>query len=102
MLNFGEIFSETHIVANTRSWSFIVEKLQRNSFSIISDAKLQYSMIWGRGTGKMVKELYPELIMVINSNNHLSSLLLWQRVKCAAKHIYIKVIRCKGESPESY
>jgi hypothetical protein len=40
MLNFGEIFSETHIVANTRSWSFIVEKLQRNSFSIISDAKL--------------------------------------------------------------
>ena len=40
MLNFGEMFSETHIVANTRSWSFIVEKLQRNSFSIISDAKL--------------------------------------------------------------
>jgi hypothetical protein len=27
MLNFGEIFSETHIVANTRSLSFIVEKL---------------------------------------------------------------------------
>jgi hypothetical protein len=45
MLNFGEIFSETHIVANTRSWSFIVENLKRNSFSIISDAKLQYNMI---------------------------------------------------------
>jgi hypothetical protein len=45
MLNFGEMFSKIHIVANTRSWSFIVEKLQRNSFSIISDAKLQYSMI---------------------------------------------------------
>jgi hypothetical protein len=40
MLNFGEIFSETHVVANTRSWSFIVEKLQRNSFSIVSDTKL--------------------------------------------------------------
>jgi hypothetical protein len=59
MLNFDEMFSETHIVANARSWSFIVEKLQRNSFSIISDAMLQYSMIWGRGTGKMVKELVP-------------------------------------------
>jgi hypothetical protein len=40
ILNFGEMFSETHIVANTRSYSFIVEKLQRNSFSIINDAKL--------------------------------------------------------------
>jgi hypothetical protein len=40
MLNFDEIFSETHIIANTRSWSFIVEKLQRNIFSIISDVKL--------------------------------------------------------------
>jgi hypothetical protein len=40
MLNFSEMFSETHIVANTRSWSFIVKKLQRNNFSIISDAKL--------------------------------------------------------------
>jgi hypothetical protein len=40
MLYFGEIFSETHVVANTRSWSFIVEKLQRNNFSIISNAKL--------------------------------------------------------------
>jgi hypothetical protein len=50
----------------------------------------------------MVKELYPELIMVVNCNNHLCSLLLRQRVKCAAKHIDIKVIRCKGESPESY
>jgi hypothetical protein len=59
MLNFGEIFSETHIVANTRSWSFIVKKLQRNNFSIISDAKLQYSMIWDCGTGKIVKELVP-------------------------------------------
>ena len=29
MLNFGEMFSVTHIVANTRSWSFIVEKLQK-------------------------------------------------------------------------
>jgi hypothetical protein len=40
MLNFGEMFSETHMVANTHSWSFIVKKLQRNSFSIINDAKL--------------------------------------------------------------
>jgi hypothetical protein len=29
--------------------------------------------------------------MVYNNNNHLSSLLLWQRVKCAAKHIDIKL-----------
>jgi hypothetical protein len=40
MLNFGKMFSETHIVANTLSWSFIVKKLQRNIFSIISDVKL--------------------------------------------------------------
>jgi hypothetical protein len=40
MLNFSEMFSETHIVANTRSWSFIVEKLQRNIFSVIGDVKL--------------------------------------------------------------
>jgi hypothetical protein len=40
MLHFGEMFSETHIVANTRSWSFIMKKLQRNIFSIISDVKL--------------------------------------------------------------
>jgi hypothetical protein len=45
MLNFSEMFSETHVVANTRSWSFIVEKLQRNSSSIISDVKLQYDML---------------------------------------------------------
>jgi hypothetical protein len=32
MLNFGEMFSETHIVANTRSWSFIVEKFQKKQF----------------------------------------------------------------------
>jgi hypothetical protein len=59
MLNFGEMISETHIVSNTRSWSFIVEKLQRNIFSIISDVKLHYSMLWGYGTRKMVKELVP-------------------------------------------
>jgi hypothetical protein len=40
MLNFDEMFSETHIVANTRSWNFIMKKLQRNIFSIISDVKL--------------------------------------------------------------
>jgi hypothetical protein len=38
MLRFGEMFSETHIVANTHSWSFIVEKLQRNSYGVIIDA----------------------------------------------------------------
>jgi hypothetical protein len=58
MLNFGEMFSETYIVANTRSWSFIVKKLQRDSSSIISDVKLQYSMIWGYVTGEMVKWTY--------------------------------------------
>ena len=38
MLNFDEMFSEPHIVANTRNWSFIVEKLQRNSYGVIKDA----------------------------------------------------------------
>ena len=38
MLNLDEMFSETHIVANTRSWSSIVEKLQRNSYGVITDA----------------------------------------------------------------
>ena len=77
MLNFGEMFSETHIVANTRSWSFIVEKLQRNSCGVIKDAYPQYSLIWGlkdRRNGQ--KNLQPKLIMVYNSNNHLSSSLL--------------------------
>jgi hypothetical protein len=58
MLYFGKMFSETHIVGNTRSWSFIVEKLQRNGSSIINDVKLQYSMIWGCGTGEMVRWTY--------------------------------------------
>jgi hypothetical protein len=40
MLNFDEMFSETHVVANTCSWSFIVEKLQRNSCGVINDAYL--------------------------------------------------------------
>jgi hypothetical protein len=40
MLNFGEMFSETHIEANTCSWSFIVEKLQKNNCGIINDAYL--------------------------------------------------------------
>jgi hypothetical protein len=40
MLNFGEMFSETHVVANTRNWSFIVKKLQRNSCGVINDAYL--------------------------------------------------------------
>ena len=58
MLNFGEMFSETHIVANTRSWSFIVEKLQKNSCGVIKDAYLQYSLLWGLRTGEMVKRTY--------------------------------------------
>ena len=45
MLNFGEMFSETHIVANARSWSFIVEKLQRNSYGVIKDACTWYSLL---------------------------------------------------------
>jgi hypothetical protein len=40
MLNFNKMFSETHIVANTRSWSFIVEKLQRNNYGVINDTYL--------------------------------------------------------------
>jgi hypothetical protein len=40
MLNFGEKFSETHIIANIRSWSFIVEKLQRNSYGVINNSYL--------------------------------------------------------------
>jgi hypothetical protein len=63
-----------------------------------------YNIAWYEAAGqvKWLKNLYLELIMVVNSNNHLSSLLLWQRVKCAAKHIDIKVVRYKEESPESY
>jgi hypothetical protein len=60
MLNFGEIFSETHIVANTRSWSFIMEKLQWNGFSISSDIKLWYNMLWDlKGQAKWLKEHMP-------------------------------------------
>jgi hypothetical protein len=44
------------------------------------------------GTGKSSQEnLYPELIMVDNNNNHLSSSLLWQQVTCATKYIDIKL-----------
>ena len=40
-----------------------------------------------KGQANDQENLYPELIMVDNSNNHISSLLLRQHVKCAAKHI---------------
>jgi hypothetical protein len=40
MLNLDEMFSETHIVANTHSCSFIVEKLQRNIYGVITDTYL--------------------------------------------------------------
>jgi hypothetical protein len=57
MLNFGKMFSKSHMVANTRNWSFIVEKLQWNSFSIISDTKSWYIMLWGlKGQAKWLKE----------------------------------------------
>ena len=39
-LNLGEMFGETHIVANAYNWSFIVEKLQRNSYGVITNAYL--------------------------------------------------------------
>jgi hypothetical protein len=45
MLNFGGMFSETHIVANTRSWSFIVEKLQKKTV-LVSSVMQSYSISW--------------------------------------------------------
>ena len=40
--------------------------------------------------------------MVDSSNNHLSSLLLWQQVKCAAKHIDIKLYVVKEEIQNNF
>jgi hypothetical protein len=40
--------------------------------------------------------------MIDNNNNHLSSFAPMTTSQCAAKHIDIKIIRCKGESPELY
>jgi hypothetical protein len=50
MLNFGEMFSETHIVANTHSWSFIVEKLQKTV--LVSSVMQSYSIAWYKAAGQ--------------------------------------------------
>jgi hypothetical protein len=50
MLNFSEMFSETHIVANTRSWSFIVEKLQK--IVLVSSVMQSYSIAWYEAAGQ--------------------------------------------------
>jgi hypothetical protein len=70
MLNFDEMFSETHIVANTRSWSFIVKKLQKTV--VVSSMMHTYSTTYYEAykTGEMIN-LYPELVMIHNSNYHL-------------------------------
>jgi hypothetical protein len=59
MLNFGEMFSETHIVANTRSWSFIVKKLQKTV--LVLSVMQSYSIAWYKAAGqaRMVKKLIP-------------------------------------------
>jgi len=54
----------------------------------------RHGIAWyeAEGQAKWLKEPIPGvLIMVDNSDNYLSSLLLWQRVKCGAKHIDTKL-----------
>ena len=45
MLSLSECVVKSTVVANTRSWSIIVEKLQRNSCGVIKDAYPQYSLL---------------------------------------------------------
>jgi hypothetical protein len=70
ILNFGEMFSETHIVTNTRSWSLLWKSYKETV--VVSSMMHTYSTTCYEAyrTGKMVN-LYPELVMVYNSNYHL-------------------------------
>jgi hypothetical protein len=76
MLNFSEMFSKTHIVANIRSWSFIMKSSKETV--LVSSVMQSYSIAWyeAAGQAKWLRNLYPKLILVVNSNNHLSSLIL--------------------------
>jgi hypothetical protein len=70
MLNFDEMFSKTHIVANTRSWSLLWKSSKETV--VVSSMMHTYSTTYYEAyrTGKIVN-LYPELVMVYNSNYHL-------------------------------
>jgi hypothetical protein len=59
MLNFGEMFSETHIVANTLSWSFIVKSSKETV--LVSSVMQSYSIAWYKAAGqtKWLSELIP-------------------------------------------
>jgi hypothetical protein len=59
MLNFGEMFSETHIITNTRSWNFIMKSSKETI--LVSSVMKSYSITWYEAAGqvKMVKKLIP-------------------------------------------
>jgi hypothetical protein len=68
MLNFGEMFSETHIVANTRSWSFIMEKFQK--IVVVSSMMHTYNTTCYEAYRiDETVNLYPELIMVYDNGS---------------------------------
>ena len=77
------------VVANTRAWSFIVEKLQ-SKIVVISWFYVypKFSIIWGYRTGKWLSKPLPG---INNGRQQQYTIwmfsLLWQHIKCAAKHI---------------
>ena len=79
---------EPTVIANTRAWSFIVKKLQRKIVVIhglCTQSLALYEATW------QAKWLRKPLPGIDSGRQHQYTIrmfsLLWQHVKCAAKHI---------------
>ena len=76
------------VVANTRVWSFIVEKLQSKIVVIHGLCTQSLALYEATGQAKWLKKPLPG---IDNGRQQQYTIrmfsLLWQHVKCAAKHI---------------
>ena len=79
---------KTTVVANTRAWSFIVEKLQSKIVVIHGLCTQSLALYEATGQAKWLKKPLPG---IDNGRQQQYTIrmfsLLWQHVKCAAKHI---------------
>ena len=76
------------VVANTRAWSFIVEKLQSKIVVIHGLCTQSLALYGATGQAKWLRKPLPG---IDNGRQQQYTIrmfsLLWQHVKCAAKHI---------------
>ena len=76
------------VVANTRAWSFIVEKLQSKIVVIHGLCTQSLALYEATGQAKWLRKPLPG---IDNGRQQQYTIrmfsLLWQHVKCAAKHI---------------